>query len=133
MPAMYAAIASRPLLAVVDGAWRRSGIANAVSRLRGAVVAIRSKLSPRSRSKQMLSRLRGTLRIRTRAREMANAVSRLRGTAGAIRSRLALRTRSKQMLNRVRGHLRIRTRARKLAGAALNAARSIGLRSPRRP
>jgi hypothetical protein len=71
-PAMYAALATRPLLASIDGAWRHSGMAAATRTMantgRQALefaigIARASGLRPRTRIQTMRRRLHGMLRL----------------------------------------------------------------------
>jgi hypothetical protein len=78
-PAMYVAIAIRPLLASIDGAWRHSGMAAATRMIANSA----SGLRPRTRIRDLQQRLR----LRTRIQNLRYRL-RLRTRMGGLRGRL---------------------------------------------
>jgi hypothetical protein len=121
-PVMYAAIAARPVLALIDGAWRHSGLAEAMPRWRArtlelAASATAAVLSVGAVAKATLfrvaghysplslaKRVRSRLRIRTRLRRLGAAVLSVLGATG-----LRPRTRLKMLRRKLHDLLQLRT------------------------
>jgi hypothetical protein len=110
-PAMYAAIAARPVLAVIDGAWRHSGMAATVPRLRAQTLGLAALAKAVVRraaggygSLSLMKRLRGWLKIRTRLGHLRAAVL-VGGRATGLRPRTrlnALRRKLRDLLHPLR-------------------------------